>query len=190
MAQFATSRFGIGNDPLGLRNARGWLFALGLALLLLGLCASANLVLATVATIYYVGAMMLIGGVLQIVHAFGTRQWGSAGLWLLSGILYLLAGLVAFSNPLLAAAMLTLLLAVSLATSGVLRLWVGISVVAIGRGWLVVSGLASIAAAVIIGFQWPVNALWILGMVLAVDLIVQGIALLAAGFSIKILRTV
>lgn len=190
MAEFAKARSGTGNDPLGLRDARGWLFALGLALLLLGLCASANLVLATVATIYYVGAMMLIGGVLQIVHAFGTRKWGRAGLWLLSGILYLLAGLIAFSNPLLAAAMLTLLLAVSLGMSGLLRLWLGISMAVIGRGWFVVSGLASIAAAAIIGLQWPVNALWILGLVLAVDLIFQGIALLATGFSIKTLRTV
>jgi uncharacterized membrane protein HdeD (DUF308 family) len=189
MAKFAQSQRGAENDPLGLRNARGWLLVLGLALLLLGLCASANLFVATVATIYYVGAMMLVGGVFQIVHAFGTRKWGSAGLWLISGILYLLAGLVAFFNPLLAAAMLTLLLAMSLGMSGLLRLWLGIGATVVGRGWLVVSGLASIAAAVVIGLEWPVNALWILGLVLSVDLIVQGVALLAAGFSIRTLRT-
>jgi uncharacterized membrane protein HdeD (DUF308 family) len=85
--------------------------------------------------------------------------------------------------------MLTLLLAMSLGMSGLLRLWLGIGATVVGRGWLVVSGLASIAAAVVIGLEWPVNALWILGLVLSVDLIVQGVALLAAGFSIRTLRT-
>jgi hypothetical protein len=51
------------------------------------------------------------------------------------------------------------------------------------------SGLASIAAAVVIGLEWPVNALWILGLVLSVDLVIQGVALLAAGFSIRSPRT-
>lgn len=185
MAEFGQSRWGLGNDPLGLRRARGWLVVLGIALLVLGLCASANLFLATVATIYYVGAMMLVGGVFQIVHAFGTRKWGSAGLWLLSGVLYLLAGLSAFFNPLLAAAVLTFLLAVFLGASGALRLWVAIGTPVPGRGWLAASGLASIAVAVIIGLEWPLSALWILGLVLSVDLLFQGIALLATGLAIR-----
>ncbi len=186
MAEFARqSRWGLGSDPLGLRAARGWLVALGAALVLLGLCASANLFLATVATTYYVGAMMLVGGVFQIIHAFGTRKWGSAGLWLLSGVLYLLAGFAVFSDPLFAAAVLTLFLAVSLGFSGLLRLWVAIGAGVAGRGWMVVSGIASIAAAVIIGLEWPVNTLWILGLILAVDLIFQDVALLAVGFSVK-----
>jgi len=50
---------------------------------------------------------------------------------------------------------------------------------------MVMSGIAGIAAAVIIGLGWPINALWILGLMLAVDLIFQGVALLAIGFSIR-----
>lgn len=172
---------------MGLPHAWGWLAALGLALVLLGLCASANLFLATIATIYYVGAMMLAGGVLQIAHAFGTRKWGNAGLWTLSGLLYLLAGVSAFLDPLFAAALLTLLLALFLGASGVMRLWVAFGTGVAGRGWIAVSGVASILVAAVIGLEWPVNALWILGLILAVDLLFQGVALLAVALSAKTL---
>lgn len=188
MAELGQSRWGSASDPLGLQHARGWLLALGVALVLLGLCASANLFFATIATIYYVGAMMLVGGVFQIVHAFGTRKRGAAGLWTLSGLLYLLAGLSAFLDPLFAAALLTLLLAVFLGASGLLRLWVAFGTDVAGRGWIVVSGIASILVAVAIGIGWPVNTLWILGLILAVDLLFQGVALLAVGFSMKTSR--
>lgn len=183
MAELGRAQWELGGDPLGLRHARGWLMALGAALVLLGLCASANLLLATIATIYYVGAMMLVGGLLQIVHAFGTRKWGSAGLWTLSGLLYLLAGLSAFLDPLFAAALLTLLLAVSLGVSGLLRLWMAFGTEVAGRGWIAVSGIASIVVAAVIGLAWPVNTLWILGLILAVDLLFQGVALLIVALS-------
>ncbi|CAN5410253.1 HdeD family acid-resistance protein [soil metagenome] len=159
-----------------------WFAGLGAALILLGICASANLFLATVATIYYVGALMLFGGILHIFHAAGTRKWGA---WLLGGILYLLAGLAVFNDPLFAAAMLTLLLAVALGLSGLARLWFGMRTDLAGRGWMVASGVASIAAAALIAIGWPVNAIWILGFVLAIDLMFQGVALLATGLAMR-----
>lgn len=188
MAQVEQSNWRPGIDGLGVPGARGWLLALGAALLLLGFCASANLFLATVLTTYYIGGMMLAGGVLQIVHAFGARKWRRAGLWALGGLLYLLAGLSAVFNPLLAAATLTFALAIFLGMSGMMRLWVAITTTIDGRAWMAVSGVAGIAAAVIIGLEWPINTLWMLGLVLAVDLIFQGVALLAIGFSMKTSR--
>lgn len=182
MVGFKPGRFASETDSGALRNAWRWFAGLGVAQILLGIGASANLFLATVATIYYVGALMLFGGILQIFHAAGTRKWG---IWLLGGILYLLAGLAVFNDPLFAAAMLTLLLAVALGLSGVARLWFGMRADLAGRGWMVASGVASIAAAVLIGAGWPVNAVWILGFVLAIDLLFQGAALLATGLAMR-----
>ncbi|MFA5964371.1 MAG: HdeD family acid-resistance protein [Sphingomonas sp.] len=182
MVEIAPGKFVSPADSGSPQTVWRWFAGLGVALILLGICASANLFLATVATIYYVGALMLFGGILQIFHAAGTRKWG---VWLLGGILYLLAGLAVFNDPLLAAAMLTLLLAFALGLSGVARLWFGMRVAPAGRGWLIASGLASIAAATLIGMGWPVNAIWILGFVLAIDLLFQGVALLATGLAMR-----
>ncbi|MEG3145856.1 HdeD family acid-resistance protein [Sphingomonas sp. RT2P30] len=182
MNDIASRGYVSGANSSSLQTAWRWFAGLGVALILLGLCASANLFLATVATIYYVGALMLFGGVLQIFHAAAARNWG---VWLFGGILYLLAGLAVFNDPLFAAAFLTLLLAVSLGLSGMARLWFGLRVDLAGRGWLIASGVASIAAAVLIGLGWPVNAIWILGFVLAIDLLFQGVALLGTGLAMR-----
>jgi uncharacterized membrane protein HdeD (DUF308 family) len=79
------------------------------------------------------------------------------------GILYLAAGVIAFQNPLLAAATLTLYLGVTLIVSGVIRMW---SVLRLrGReGWLwfFSSGLISVFAGLVFVIDWPVNAIWFL----------------------------
>ena len=91
----------------------GWFVALGVLLLIFGGIAFGNLFLATVASVYLVGWLMLLGGIVEIIHAFGVKSWGRFFYWLLSGLLYAFAGFFAFYNPLLASAVLTFLLAVS-----------------------------------------------------------------------------
>ncbi len=84
--------------PTEVSSKWGWFVALGVALLILGGIAFGNLVLATVVSVYYVGIMMLVAGIIEIIHAFGVKT-GSFFFWLLSGLLYAAAGIVAFFNP-------------------------------------------------------------------------------------------
>jgi uncharacterized membrane protein HdeD (DUF308 family) len=60
--------------------------------------------------------------VAEVINAFQIKTWGKFLLWLLLGALYIVAGFFAFENPLLAAAVLTLLLGFSLLVSGVMRI--------------------------------------------------------------------
>src|SRR5262245_49538996 len=53
-----------------LRVKWGWFVALGLLLLGCSFLAFANLFIATVVSVYYVGMLMLFGGVVYLVHAF------------------------------------------------------------------------------------------------------------------------
>ncbi|MEO9337357.1 HdeD family acid-resistance protein [Mesorhizobium sp. SB112] len=168
------------------RSKWGWFIALGVLLLIFGGVAFANLIVATVASVYFVGSLMLIGGVLQIFHAFGVKSWSSFFWWFLGGILYAVAGVLAFSNPLLASAVLTFLLAVSLIANGILRVWTGLKVKpSSGWGWLVAAGVITALAGLVIAMGWPVNSLWILGLFLAIDLIFQGWAFIAFGLALK-----
>ena len=168
------------------RSKWGWFVVLGVALLALGVIAAGNLMVATAASVFFVGAMMIVAGIVEIVHAFGVKSWGGFFLWLLSGILYVVAGYFAFANPMLASAVMTLFLAASLIASGVLRVWIGFTGKDLsGWGWVVAAGLLTIVAGVVIMIGWPVNSLWILGLFLAVDLIFQGISFIAFGFGLK-----
>ena len=129
---------------------------------------------------------MIVAGIVEIVHAFGVKTWGKFILWLLSGVLYIVAGYLAFSNPLLATAVLTLFLAISLLASGLVRIWIGITSKNLeGWGWVVAGGVVTAIAGLIIFSGWPVNSLWILGLFLAIDLIFQGITYIGFGLALR-----
>jgi uncharacterized membrane protein HdeD (DUF308 family) len=98
----ARSRFDPASVTAELRSRWGWFVALGIVLLVLGFLAFGNLVIATVASVLYVGALMAVGAVAQIIHAFRVKRWGGFFFWLLSGLLYGAAGILAFLNPALA----------------------------------------------------------------------------------------
>ncbi|OHV89449.1 HdeD family acid-resistance protein [Mesorhizobium sp. ORS 3428] len=175
------------DDAIGrTRDKWGWFVALGVLLLIFGGIAFGNLFIATVASVYVVGLMMLIAGVIEILHAFGVKTWGRFIYWLASGLLYAIAGFFAFDNPLLASAVLTLLLAIALVASGVLRAWVAYHHrPEQGWGWLLAAAIITILLGLIIAMGWPVNSLWVLGMFLAVDLIFQGWSFITIGLALK-----
>jgi uncharacterized membrane protein HdeD (DUF308 family) len=169
-----------------LRDKWGWFVALGILMLIAGLLAMLNLLLATVVSVFYVGTLMLIAGAFQIVHAFSVKSWGRFAWWLISGILYALAGIFAFMNPILASTVLTLLLAAALLVAGVIRIWIGFEHRPEANwGWIVAAGVVTALAGVIIALGWPVNSLFVLGIFLAIDLLFQGATFTALGFALK-----
>lgn len=179
-------------DPRGrlavaeLHHRWGWFVALGVALILLGIMAFLNMLVATVASVYTIGMLMLIGAAIQIAQAFSVKSWSSFAWWVLGGVIYALAGIAALINPLMASAFLTLFLAAALVASGITRIAVGFqSRPAHNWGWMVISGLITLIAGLVIALGWPVNSLWVLGMFLSIDLLFQGWATVALGLALK-----
>ncbi|APG83785.1 HdeD family acid-resistance protein [Sinorhizobium americanum] len=176
-------------DPSGRQTVAGkwgWFVALGVLLIMAGGIAFGNLLMATVASVYYVGLIMLIGGLLNLAQAYQVKDWGGFLFWVLSGGLYAAAGLFTFINPLLASSILTILMAIALIVAGAFRIWVGFRLSPLGGwGWIVIGGLVTLIAGLVIAAGWPVDSLWILGMFLAVDLVMQGLALIAFGVLVK-----
>lgn len=54
-----------------------------------------------------------------------------------------------------------------------------------GWRWIVASGVITALAGFVIALGWPVNSLWILGLFLAADLIVQGSTMIAFSLGIR-----
>src|SRR5262244_3555660 len=100
-----------------LRAKSGWIVALGVIYVIAGIIALGSVVMATVASVFVVGIMMLIAGVAEVINAFQFKTWGRFLFWLLLGVLYIVAGFTTFENPLLAAALLTLILGIALVVS-------------------------------------------------------------------------
>lgn len=164
----------------------GYFIALGFALLLLGLLALIYVVGATLVSVVYVGVLMLLGGLLHLFHAWSAKGWSGFALWSLSGLLYVLAGIFAMTNPLQGAVVLTLLFGALLIATGALRLWIWVQNRSqAGAVWLAVSGLITLAVGLIIASGWPANSIWVIGLILGVELLSQGWAALLLGLALR-----
>lgn len=169
-------------------SAWGWLVALGVLFVALGILAFANLPAATAASVYAVGILMLIGALAQLFGAVAARSWSGFGVLIFGALLYGAAGVLTIMNPLLAASALTLLLGFSLVLSGSMRIWSSFGLRPLpGWGWITASGLVSAIAGIVFIAGWPADTVYLLGMVLAVDLTFQGATMMAWGIALKAL---
>jgi uncharacterized membrane protein HdeD (DUF308 family) len=163
-----------------------WFIVLGVALILLGAFAFLNLPPTGTVSVYGVGIAMLIGAFAQFGTALLVPPRRGIALLALSAILYGAAGAFAVLNPLLAATPLTLLLAFALIFSGMTRIRLtSIMPSSRGWGWVAISGIVSVVCGLIIIHLLLANAVWLLGVALAVDLTFQGAMAVAFGLALK-----
>lgn len=162
-----------------------WFALLGVVLIAGGMFMFGNIVAATVISTIFIGAAFLVLGAFQIVNAFYARAWSGTLLNAALGALYGFAGIVLWANPLAAAVSLTFLIAALFIASGVLRLWLAYRHCRGMSGMLTLSGIIAILAGVLIFAGWPASGLWVLGLLLAIDVLFQGLAWLLFGFAIR-----
>jgi uncharacterized membrane protein HdeD (DUF308 family) len=81
-----------GSVQAAISENRMWFIILGVLLIILGVAAIAFPLMTTIAVKIFLGWLFLIGGIVQIIHAFSTRQWSEFFFELLIGVLYLIAG--------------------------------------------------------------------------------------------------
>jgi uncharacterized membrane protein HdeD (DUF308 family) len=173
-----------GIEPL--RAKWGWIVALGVIYVIVGMIALGSVVAATAASVVVVGIMMIIAGVAEVVNAFQIKTWGKFLFWVGLGVLYIIAGFVAFENPLLTAVVLTLLLGAALIASGIMRIILAFS---IKEGtlwiWVALSGVVTLLVGLIILAKWPVSSLFVLGLFLGIDLVFAGASWIGIGLGLR-----
>jgi uncharacterized membrane protein HdeD (DUF308 family) len=189
MSKTANAGMTAGVADRGLQPLRikwGWIVALGVVFLIAGLIALSSVVMATAVSVTVVGAMMLVSGIAEIISAFSVRTWGKFFLWVLLGALYVIAGLLTFQNPILAAGILTLMLGVALIVSGFVRIFLAMQMKeGTPWGWVALSGVITALVGGMILAQWPVSSLFVLGVFLGIDLIFAGIGWISMGLALK-----
>ncbi len=176
-----------GSEELApLRVKWGWIVALGIVYLIAGIMALGSVVMATVVSVFFVGIMMIVAGAGEVIGAFQVKSWGKFALWVLLGLLYIVAGIVTLQNPILAAAVLTFVLGAALVASGIVKIVLAFSV---NREqswvWVVLSGVVTLILGLMILARWPVSSIYILGIFLGVDLVVAGIGWISLGLGLK-----
>lgn len=153
----------------------GWLVALGIVFVILGTIGLGMVVLMTLASILAIGILAMVGGAIQVVQAFSFSGWKGKAAHLLIGLLYLFAGWVIISDPLVASAFFTMLLAWTFIFIGILRITLSIQNRLRHRWvWPLIGGILSVILGLMILLQWPVTGLWVIGLIVSVEMIFHG----------------
>ena len=167
----------------------GWFVALGVVLLLLGILALGDVVVVTLISTIFIGAMLLVGGVFQVVHAFMVKTWSGFLLSMLGGIVYAVGGLLIMNEPVQGALVITLFLIVALMIGGILRIVVAVRHREMNGWWLMaLSGLISVLIGFLLYASFPWSGLWVLGTLIGVELLVQGATWLMFGMALRRMR--
>ena len=163
-----------------------WWFIAGILSLLGGLFALANPLAATLTAELLTGYLFILVGATMLVSIFWDTQWGSRILSLLLGLALLLLGFNLVAHPLKGVLSLTFLVAAMMLIAGVFRI-----LLAFGapngrvRVVLILAGLVSLVLGTMIMVNFPWSATLVLGVLLAVELISNGISLIAVSLTAK-----
>jgi uncharacterized membrane protein HdeD (DUF308 family) len=149
----------------------------GIILLVLGVLAIIVPMLATLAVAIFIGWLFLISGVVGLITTFWARH--APGFWwsLLSAVLGIAAGVVLLAWPVTGAVSLTLLLIVFFIIEGVASIMYAFEHKRelSGRwGWMLVSGIIDLILAAIIWAGLPGTAAWALGLLVGINLLFGG----------------
>ncbi len=181
-----TSLHLVGVDELKKRS--GWFIGLGIILVVLGTLALGSAMVFTLASMVFIGSLLVVGGVLQTAHAFLAKRWGGFFVDLLTGVLNIVVGLLIAAHPAAVAAALTLLIAMFLILGGLFRIMLAMAIRFHHVVWLVLHGVISVALGVMILQQWPVSGLWVIGLFIGIDMVFNGWSLIMLGLAARNLR--
>ena len=170
--------------PEELREIWAFIVGMGVALMVLGAVAIGSSFIATVATVVVFGVLLLLGAMFEVVTAIWGRSWRGFVLHLLAGVLYLVIGVFMIDHPVETAVSVTLLLAVGLLATGILRMVVSVIERFDGWGWMLLGGVVSFLLGVAIWRQWPLSGLRFIGLFVGIEMLCSGLSWLMLGLAV------
>lgn len=146
----------------------------------------------TIASVLFIGMLLVIGGVIQGIDALRDRGWSGSLLHLLGGALYIIAGALVIRDPISGSFISTFLLAASFVAGGVIRIVMALRHQTVNGWWLVpLGGAVSLLLGLAMLWTWPFPGLLVLGtfvaieLIITVELIINGVALLQFGLALR-----
>lgn len=160
------------------------LLCLGATMTLIGAVAIAASIVVTLITVVFLGIVLCVGGALQMIHAITCGRRNGHRLDVAAGLVYLIAGLIIFINPESTAIAFASIFSLFLVAAGVFRLAVGV-LSGPTHPWLILRGALNLMLAYVIWHDWPVAGLSIIGLLIGLELLGNGVALAMLAIAMK-----
>lgn len=152
----------------------GWL------MVALGIAAVFYPIFFTIATKFVVGWFLIVVGAITLYHAFNARTWDIAALSTFVAVFYLAGGVYLAMTPYSGFLGVTAILALAFVAQAGIE-WILSRKRRPRYGWRVVRMSAVISAILGVALFWiiPVNADWVIGSILGVNVVTTGMSFLA-----------
>jgi uncharacterized membrane protein HdeD (DUF308 family) len=177
---------------------RVWLLALGIFMIVLGVIGLGMSYVLTTIVLFWIGILAILAGAGQLLDAFHHKKWSGLVWHVIVGLVYILAGIVLAFMPTFSAFWLTLFIAISLMITGLMRILTvfrlrghrGLQLlvllsglVSMGLGFFIYRLLTRPAAEVLATAEgqlaWTSSWQWVIGLFVAIELIMEGVALIS-----------
>jgi len=143
-------------------------------------------VFASVAFVWVLGWLLIVSGLVQSVSLVISRHQPSFWLQLITTVLGIVVGILLLRNLGQGLLVLSLLLIVFFLVDGMSRIVFALTVRPLENWiWVLASGVLGVLLAVVLFGSLPVTALWLIGLLLGVHLVAEGVAMVALVWAIR-----
>lgn len=159
----------------------------GVIMIILGILAVGEPMVATLAVTLFAGWLFLISGIVGLAGIFTARH--VPGFWwaLITAILAILVGIYLIWRPLSGVLSLTLAVGAFFGAQGIVQI-----ITAIGHQkvlqswvWMLITGIANVILALIIWGGFPGTAEWVLGLLFGINLLLWGFSLVMTAIACR-----
>ncbi|HEV3237430.1 MAG TPA: HdeD family acid-resistance protein [Gemmataceae bacterium] len=157
-----------------LRNQWWCFLLLGIALIVLGTFCIVDPLIPTLASVIFLGFLLMAAGITQIVSAFWAGKWSGMLIHMLIGVLYIVVGYMIVDSPVVNMVLITKFIAIFLIVSGAFRIVSALVVRFRDWGWALLNGGVTLLLGIIINRQLPEAALWVIGLFIGIEMIFNG----------------
>jgi len=155
---------------------RGWSLGLGIAMVVLGVLALFSAPVAGIVSAVILGLACLTGGGIALVGVFRSDSVAEVLLMIILSAMLLFTGVGLLADPVRALTSITTLLGTFLLLSGVARIVIALFDRRGRRGWAILHGVVNLFLGVLIFAKWPLSGLVAVGLFIAIELIIVGVA--------------
>lgn len=137
-------------------------------------------------TTLFIGAALVVVGVVEVVVALRSHTVGRFFLRLLLGVIYGATGVLLLANPLWGVAVLTSVLGFMLIFEAVFTAVLAFQTrPASGWGWFLFDAAISLLLGFLILAHWPASSVWAIGTLVGVAVLIRGISRIALSIGLR-----
>jgi uncharacterized membrane protein HdeD (DUF308 family) len=169
-----------------LRNQWWCFLLLGIALVVLGSFCIIDPFVPSLASVIFLGFVLMAAGITQVVSAFWAGKWSGMLIHMLIGVLYGVVGYMIVDAPVINMVLITKFIAIFLIVSGAFRIISALVVRFQDWGWALLNGGVALLLGIIINRQLPEAALWVIGLFVGLEMLFNGWAWVMLGLGLRV----